>query len=115
MRLQKDRYSQEVEEINRRLQEINLKYDTSIVELQDEQDRSRDLASHIEKLNEELKRAESTKIKYEHMVEKNEQLKALINEYRISMPSFNKTQDDVDTLQIQENTAKSKDTLHIIN
>lgn len=97
MRLQRDRYSHEVEEINAKLREINLKYDSAIIDIQQEQDNNRDLTSLVNKLNDQLKRAESVKIKYEHTVEQNEQLKTLITDHQ------------------NENASKSAKNLHVIN
>ena len=115
MRVQRDRYSHEIEEINAKLQEINIKYDSAISDCQQEQDNNRDLAAHIGKLNEQLKRAESLKIKYEHAIEENEQLKTLINDHIIA--SGPDAQEDAETLSMQENenTSKAEKSLHVIN
>ena len=115
MRMQKDHYSEEIEEINTKLQELNLKYDANIFDLQQEQDKNQDLTSRIEKLNEELKRAEGTKIRYEHAIEQNEQLKKLINEYRVSMPNVNSNLEDIDLLTAPNKTSENEEPLHVIN
>lgn len=86
VRSQKERYSREVEELNAKLREINLKYDSAMIDLQKEQDQNRDLSAQVSRIKDELSRAESTRIRYDHAVEQIEQLKSLINEYRISAP-----------------------------
>ena len=111
MRIQKDRYSEEIEEINTKLQELNLKYDANIFELQQEQDKNHDLTSRIEKLNEESKKAEGTKIRYEQAIEQNEQLKKLINEYRVSMPDVNSNQVNIDLLTVPNKISNDEEAI----
>ncbi|MEM8795780.1 MAG: hypothetical protein AAGE61_09450 [Pseudomonadota bacterium] len=80
----REKYQDQVREKSARIRELNLQYETVLIELKQEQAQTSELSRSVKRLSEDQESTQSLRIKYEAAVEQVKELKMLISAYQLS-------------------------------
>ncbi len=79
----REKHQNEIMEQSSKFRELSLQYETTLIELRQEQLQTSQLSKSVKQLSEETKKTQSLRIRYESAMEQIKELKSLIQDYQL--------------------------------